>query len=44
MLENQDIEFKAVWKDDYLKWVAEWQMQMAELYTLERMTKAKQLG
>lgn len=21
MLENQDIEFKAVWKDDYLKWV-----------------------
>ena len=21
MLENQDIEFKAVWKDEYLKWI-----------------------
>lgn len=21
MLENQDIEFKSVWKDEYLKWI-----------------------
>ena len=21
MLENQDIEFKTIWKDEYLKWV-----------------------
>ena len=21
MLENQDVEFKAIWKDEYLKWI-----------------------
>ena len=21
MLENQDIEFKTIWKDEYLKWI-----------------------
>ena len=21
MIENQDIEFKSVWKDEYLKWI-----------------------
>ena len=21
MIENQDIEFKVVWKDEYLKWI-----------------------
>ena len=41
MKENQDVDFKQIWKDEYLKWICGMANSNGGIIILEKMIKEK---